>query len=83
MSTKEIHDYVHQQGIITFSDGNKNEGIIIAKYNIAASRIEYFFVPTSKLQEYKRANDSHDYLTLNTLRQPIDITKVNNVQLMN
>ncbi|MEY4593940.1 MAG: hypothetical protein RIQ47_350 [Bacteroidota bacterium] len=59
MSTHELHQLIHQQGIFQFFDGRQEEGMIISRYNIRQGRVEYYFIPNSKLEDYMKANANH------------------------
>jgi hypothetical protein len=67
MSTREIHSIIYQLGIFLFRGGSINEGMLVARYNISEARIEYYFIHTSRVNEYraaKNAYDSHAHIRL-------------------
>ena len=59
MSTKEIHDIAFKQGVFMFEGGTQNEGMIVPHYNIRLAKIEYFFIPSSLIAEYRNAKEKY------------------------
>ena len=59
MSTHELQQLIHQHGVFQFNDGRQENGMIISRYNIREGRLEYFFIPNSLLDEYKKAVANH------------------------
>jgi len=57
MSTSEIQDIVFKAGVFVFEGGNKNEGMIVPHYNIQSAKIEYFFIPSSRINDYMQARE--------------------------
>ena len=55
MSTHEIQNLVFHQGQFTFSDGQKNNGMIVARYNIVDAKIEYYLIPEQNIMAYQAA----------------------------
>ena len=60
MTSLEIQESINVYSMITFWDGRKEPGILISRYNIQQSRIEYYFVPQDNMQAYKNAFDRYD-----------------------
>ena len=83
MSTREVLDIIHQLGLFMFRGGSINEGMLIARYNIREARIEYYFIQTSRLNEYREAKRAHDQLAHIRLGQPIDVNTIIRAQLFN
>jgi hypothetical protein len=83
MSAREIQDIIHQLGVFMFRGGTINEGMLVARYNISEARIEYYFIHTSKLTEYREARKAHDMDAQNRLGNKIDINAIIRAQLFN
>lgn len=83
MSTREVQEIIHQLGIFMFRGGQINEGMLIARYNIKNARIEYYFIHTSKLEEYKKAKSSHDLEAHHRLGYLIEANSIIRAQLFN
>ena len=60
MSTHELQQLIHQQGEFHFIDGRQETGMIISRYNIPEGRVEYFFIPNNRVEEYKRSIANHN-----------------------
>ena len=61
MSTREIQDIAYKPGVFMFEGGTKNEGMIVPQYNIRLAKIEYFFIPSSRLTDYNQAKASSQH----------------------
>ena len=61
MSTREIQDIAFKPGVFLFEGGIKNEGMIVPQYNISQARIEYYFIPSSRLKDYEKAKSSSQH----------------------
>ena len=83
MSTREIQDVVHQLGVFMFRNGAVNEGMVVARYNITDARIEYYFIHTSKVNEYREAKKSHDATAHKRIGSMIDVNTIIRAQLFN
>ena len=83
MSTKEIQDIIHQLGVFMFRGGNINEGMVVARYNIKEARIEYYFIETARLNEYRQAKSAHDMQAYSRLGRIIDVNTIIRAQLFN
>ena len=83
MSTREVQDIVHQLGVFMFRGGSINEGMLIARYNIAEARIEYYFIHTSRLNEYREAKNAHDAQAHKRLGNLIEANTIIRAQLFN
>jgi len=55
MSTREIQDIAYKPGVFLFEGGGQNEGMIVPRYNIRLAKIEYYFIPSSRLDDYNSA----------------------------
>jgi len=58
MSTREIQDIAFKSGVFMFDGGIKNEGMIVPRYNIRLAKIEYYFIPASRLEDYNKAKQA-------------------------
>lgn len=61
MSTREIYDISYKQGVFLFEGGIQNEGMIVPHYNIRLARIEYFFIPSSRIEDYYKAKARNEH----------------------
>ena len=43
------------------SGGIKNEGMIVPQYNIRLAKIEYYFIPSSRIKDYETAKLSSQH----------------------
>ena len=83
MSTLELHEYINQKGIINFSDGKKECGIIVAKYNIVQAVIEYFLICSSNIEKYIAAMDKGENNLMEKYWSTIDVSQIVNIELLN
>jgi hypothetical protein len=61
MSTREIQDIAFKPGVFMFEGGERNEGMIVPRYNIRLAKIEYFFIPSSRLNDYAAAKANYEH----------------------
>lgn len=83
MSTKEVQQIIHHLGIFIFRGGQINEGVLIPRYNIREARIEYYFIHTSQLDEYRKAKGNHDNNAHLHFGNLIDANTIIRAQLFN
>ena len=76
MSTNEIQNLVFHQGHFTFTDGNKNSGMIVARYNIIDAKIEYFLIPEENIMAYQAARSHAEPNAHRSLGSNIDINDI-------
>ncbi len=81
MSTNEIQNLVFQQGQFTFSDGHKNDGMIVVRYNIVDARIEYYLIPEQNILAYQAAKSHAEPNAHKTLGMNINIDEIIQVKL--
>jgi hypothetical protein len=84
MTALEIQDALNVYSMITFWDGRKEPGILINRFNIQRSRVEYFFVPQEHMQAYKNAFDRFDRDACMELIEPVvpeDLVSIRPVSL--
>ncbi len=83
MNSTEIQDYINVYSMIRFTDGHREPGIIMNKYNISDSCIEYFFIQHNFMNDYKKAHGISDYKTCDHLSLPIDLAEVTSITPIN
>ena len=82
MSTRELQQFIYQLGLFIFSDGSKDEGMIVARYNIREGRVEYFFIPAGNVIAYRSARSHHDLDAHRKLGIPLDVNSISSAQLL-
>jgi len=82
MITREIQQFIYQLGLFIFSDGSKDEGMIIARYNIREGRVEYFFIPAGNVLAYRSAKSHHDLDAHRKLGVPLDVSSIASAHLL-
>ncbi|MBL0105679.1 MAG: hypothetical protein IPP51_18985 [Bacteroidetes bacterium] len=80
MTTIEIQDFIHVYSMFSFTDGRKEPGILINKYNLNKAEVEYFFIPQVHMQTYKNAFDRYDKETCNRLAQHVEVSSILNIR---
>jgi len=83
MSAREIQEIIYQLGVFLFRGGAVNEGMVVARYNIHEAKIEYYFIHTSKVDDYRVAKRNHDLYAHKTLGHIIDVNSIIRAQLFN
>ena len=83
MKTTEIQDYINVYSMIRFTDGHREPGIIMNKYNISESCIEFFFIQHNHMNDYKKAHNESDNKTCENLSTPIDLDEIINITPIN
>jgi len=83
MSTREIQEIIYQLGVFMFRGGAVDEGMVVARYNIMEAKIEYYFIHTSKLSDYRNAKSNHDLQAHQRLGHRIDVQTIIRAQLFN
>jgi hypothetical protein len=84
MTNLDIQDSINVYSMITFWDGRKEPGILISRYNIQRSQVDYYFVPQENMQAYKNAFDRYDRdacMELIEQVQPDDLVAIRPVSL--
>src|SRR4051794_35141334 len=76
MSPTALIDHTHVYSMFSFRNGKKEPGIIVSKYNLAESAVEYYFIAHSDMHEYKKAFERYDTETCNRLAIKIDADDV-------
>lgn len=84
MTALEIQDAINVYSMFTFWDGRKEPGILINRFNLQRSQVEYFFVPQENMQAYKNAFERYDREACIELVEPIapeDLVSIRPVSL--
>jgi hypothetical protein len=81
MSAHEIQEYIFQNGLFTFFDGNQDEGMIVCRYNISDARIEYFLIPIGNLFAYQAARAHAEIDAHKKHGKKVDIGKIVKVKI--
>ncbi|MFN8143408.1 MAG: hypothetical protein U0073_03215 [Bacteroidia bacterium] len=80
MTAIEIQDFIHVYSMFSFRNGAKEPGIIINKYNLTLSEIEYYFIPQLHMQAYKTAFEKYEKETCARLSKQINIDDILNIR---
>jgi len=80
MTAIEIQDFIHIYSMFSFRNGSKEPGIVINKYNLALSEVEYFFIPQLHMQAYKTAFEKYDKETCARLCTKLNIAEIINIR---
>jgi hypothetical protein len=83
MSAHEIQQFIYQNGIFTFTDGKRNEGMIVCRYNIREAQIEYYMISAENVMAYQAARSQAEMDAHKKLGEMIDIGNITNAQLFN
>lgn len=76
MSIREMQNLIYQQGNFTFSDGRKDEGMVISRYNIKEARVEFYFIPAKNLLAFESARSHHDLEAHKKMGQLVDVQSI-------
>jgi hypothetical protein len=76
MSIREIQNLIYQHGLFTFSDGRKDEGMVISRYNIKDARVEFYFIPSGNLLAFESARSHHDLEAHKKMGQLVDVQSI-------
>ena len=83
MSTREVQEIIQQLGVFMFRGGLIKEGMLVARYNIRDAKIEYYFIHTSNLEDYRKAKTAHDTGAHQRLGDMIEANSIIRAQLFN
>jgi hypothetical protein len=84
MSPIELIEHTHVYSMFSFRNGKREPGIVINKYNLAESKVEYYFVAHKDLNEYKKAFERYDTKTCNRLAtkiHPDEVMRIESVSI--
>jgi hypothetical protein len=73
MNSIEVEDHIHVYSMFLFSDGRREAGILINKFNISSFQVEYYFVPQYQMQVYKNAFETYDPETCHRVSEKVDL----------
>lgn len=76
MSILELQNLIYQHGTFTFSDGRKEEGMVISRYNIKEARVEFYFIPSKNLLAFDSARSHHDLEAHKKMGQLVDLQSI-------
>lgn len=84
MTSIEIQDHLNVYSIFSFRDGRKEPGLLINRYNLQLSQVEYYFIRQENMQAYKSAFERYDRDTCARLiekLEPADVASIRPVSL--
>ncbi|MCX6290526.1 MAG: hypothetical protein NT126_02025 [Bacteroidetes bacterium] len=80
MTSIEIQDHIHIYSMFSFTDGTKIPGILVNKYNITTTQIEYYFIAHDDIQTYKAAFEKYDRESCGRLSKQVMIEQIQNIR---
>src|SRR5438270_12604955 len=83
MQTNEIENYINVYSMIRFSDGHREPGIVMNKYNVEEACIEYFFIQHNFMNDYKKSHDKSNHAECDRLSSPIDLGEILSISPIN
>lgn len=84
MNAIELQDFLHVYSMFSFHDGRHVPGIVINKYNLLSTQVEYYLIAHADMQNYKSAFENYDKETCSRLSvklNPEDIIHIRPVSL--
>ena len=84
MTAIELQDFLHVYSMLSFSDGSHAPGIVVNKYNVFTTQVDYYFIVHAHMQSYKTAFESYDRATCARLSKkivPEEVLKIRPVSL--
>ena len=76
MTAIEIQDYLHLYSMFSFRDGRHVPGIVVNKYNLSSTQVEYYFIAHADMQSYKSAFENYDKETCIRLSIKLNVEDV-------
>ena len=76
MTAIELQDYLHVYSMLSFKDGSHVPGIVVNKYNVFTTQVDYYFIAHADMQSYKTAFENYDRATCARLSKKIDVDEV-------
>ena len=76
MSAIEIQDYIHVYSMFSFRNGSHIPGIVVNKYNVSTTQVEYYFIAHADMQTYKTAFEIYDRETCVRLSKKLDLDEI-------
>ena len=80
MTSIELQDFLHIYSMFSFRDGSKVPGILVNKYNVTTTQVEYYFIAHADMHAYKTAFERYDSETCNLLSRQINIDDLQNIR---
>ena len=80
MTSIEIQDFLHIYSMFSFRDGSKIPGIVVNKYNVSTTQVEYFFIAHHDMHAYKSAFEKYDTETCGQLSKRINTDDLQNIR---
>jgi len=80
MTSIEIQDYIHVYSMFSFRDGRKMAGIVVNKYNVATTQVDYYFISQENMHGYKSAFEKYDPETCGRLSTKISVEDIQNIR---
>jgi hypothetical protein len=76
MSTFTLQQFIGMYCMFLFNDGSAQAGMIVNRFNVPDSSIEYFFVPEENINVYNQAKEEFNTEMYAELRQPIEVEEI-------
>lgn len=76
MSTFTLQQFIGMYCMFLFNDGSAQAGMIVNRYNVPESTVEYFFVPEENINVYNQAKEEFKTELYATLREPIQVEEI-------
>ncbi len=80
MSTREIHHSSNKPAVIFFEGGIQNKGMIVPRYNIRLAKIEYFFIPSSRIHAYLNAKEQRQHEAYRYYGTQVEESSIKSIQ---
>lgn len=84
MTSIELQDHLHVYSMFSFTNGKKEPGILINKYDLESSSVMHYFIPQVNMQAYKNAFEKYDKEACKRLSiavKPEEILNIRSVSL--
>lgn len=82
MSTRELQQFIFQEGLFFFSDGKQDQGMVVSRYNIPEAKVEYYFIPAGHVLAYNSARSQHDLNAHRKLGFLVDANSITSAKLL-
>ena len=76
MTISEIQDFIHVYSMFSFSNGSREPGILVNKYNLTKACVEYYFVRHANMSAYRNALETYDKESCIRLSQFVEISSI-------
>lgn len=84
MTSIELQDHLNVYSMFSFRNGNKEPGILIAKFDLESSSVMHYFISQVNMQAYKNAFEKYDKegcRRLSVFIHPEDVLSIRSVSL--